>query len=72
VNMQEHTRIHDTQSEEWENMMGTPADKNPNWASFGNRTKACNSKGNDGLHSRGCNRSGFLSLLGGVQVLTKY
>jgi hypothetical protein len=35
VNMQEHMQIHDMQSEEWENMMETPADKNPNWASFG-------------------------------------
>jgi hypothetical protein len=29
VNMWEHTWIHDTQSEEWENTMETPADKNP-------------------------------------------
>jgi hypothetical protein len=72
VNLQEHTQIHDTQSEEWANTMGTPADKSPNWASFGNQTKACNLKGNDDLHSRGHNHLGSLSLLGGVQVLTKY
>jgi hypothetical protein len=72
VNMWEHTWIHDTQSEKRENTIETPADKNPNWASFGNWTKACNLKGNDGLHSRGRNHSGSLCLLGGVQVLTKY
>jgi hypothetical protein len=35
VNTWEHTQIHDMQSEEQENMMETPADKNPNQASFG-------------------------------------
>jgi hypothetical protein len=34
VNMWEHMWIHDTQSEEQENMMEAPTDKNPNWASF--------------------------------------
>jgi hypothetical protein len=33
----EHTRIHDTQSEERADMLGTPADKEPNQASFGYR-----------------------------------
>jgi hypothetical protein len=37
VNTREHTRIHDTQSEKWEDALETPADKKPNRASFGNR-----------------------------------
>jgi hypothetical protein len=34
VNTQEHKQIHDMQLEEQENMIETPADKQPNWASF--------------------------------------
>jgi hypothetical protein len=35
VNTQEYMQIHDTQSEVQENTLETPADKTPNWASFG-------------------------------------
>jgi hypothetical protein len=37
VNTQEHTQIHDTQSEERAESLETPADKESNRASFGYR-----------------------------------
>ena len=46
VNTWEHVWIHDTQSEEQVHMLETPANKNPNQASFGYQIETWDMQGN--------------------------